>query len=426
MGTLADVVLLFVEVIYNLSWLVFLTKKHYGQVTTKAGHIFELNVLVNYILYSLLMILLVDLEVLPWGTMSEILQTMLFFNYLLAVAGSQIEAVIFLKTLDVNTMMTNTAGKIIAAMTFCSLGLAITITLAKPSWNVNERKTEYCEFVTPKAFYRTTLPSTVPLVIVLAVIGFAVYRSHQVRKISDNEDHVGDEGEGHQLEMESRDTLNVSPYQERLFTVQEVISDLYVESRENCEGPAGIIENDVFIEDIELGILETPELNQVSEEIGENIENVVLETPELNPDLEETGENIENVEDELVVNVNESPCSMEELSIGGMIQEMNQLNELNSVNTRNHIAGVLENNWCLPAGTCISQTVNKYLKNSLISLLILTCELPWYLTNLYGFISNSGCENPALKILSEVSVYLSYSYILLPYLIKIKLDRLSH
>ena len=46
----------------------------------KAGHIFELNVLVNYSLYSLLMILLVDLEVLPWGTISEILKTTLFFS----------------------------------------------------------------------------------------------------------------------------------------------------------------------------------------------------------------------------------------------------------------------------------------------------------------------------------------------------------
>ena len=129
----------------------------------KAGHIFELNVLVNYSLYSLLMILLVDLEVLPWGPISEILQTTLFFSYLLAVTGSQIETVIFLKTLDVNTMVTNTAGHIIAALTFCSLSLAVTTTLAKPSWNVNERKTEYCEFITPKAFYRTTIPSTVAL-----------------------------------------------------------------------------------------------------------------------------------------------------------------------------------------------------------------------------------------------------------------------
>ena len=29
--------------IYTLTWLVFLTRKHYGQVTTTAGHIFELN-----------------------------------------------------------------------------------------------------------------------------------------------------------------------------------------------------------------------------------------------------------------------------------------------------------------------------------------------------------------------------------------------
>ena len=32
---------------YQLSWLGFLTQKHYGQVTTTAGHIFELNVLLQ-------------------------------------------------------------------------------------------------------------------------------------------------------------------------------------------------------------------------------------------------------------------------------------------------------------------------------------------------------------------------------------------
>ncbi len=36
----ADLLYLF----YNLTWLVFLTKKHYGQVTTTAGHIFEASV----------------------------------------------------------------------------------------------------------------------------------------------------------------------------------------------------------------------------------------------------------------------------------------------------------------------------------------------------------------------------------------------
>merc|ERR1711894_559452 len=95
--------------IYNLTWLVFLTKRHYGQVTTTAGHIFELNVLLNYTIFNFFLILLEVLEVLPWGTMSEMIYTMMYYSYLSALAASQIETVIFLKTLSVNTMMTNTA-----------------------------------------------------------------------------------------------------------------------------------------------------------------------------------------------------------------------------------------------------------------------------------------------------------------------------
>ena len=63
------------NLIYNLIWLVFLASRHYGQVTTTAGHIFELNVLLNVSISNFLLILIVDLELLPYGIISEILDT---------------------------------------------------------------------------------------------------------------------------------------------------------------------------------------------------------------------------------------------------------------------------------------------------------------------------------------------------------------
>ena len=53
---LVDLFVLF----YNFGWLWFLTKKHYGQVTTTAGHIFELNVQLQNTIAIFLWILLVD------------------------------------------------------------------------------------------------------------------------------------------------------------------------------------------------------------------------------------------------------------------------------------------------------------------------------------------------------------------------------
>ena len=118
---------------------------------------------------------------------------------------------------------------------------------------------------------------------------------------------------------------------------------------------------------------------------------------------------LENVED-----VIETPHSMDQLSIRRMIQSMENMTEYQ----QNEIP-------CLP-GIAIIQTLNKYLKNALISLLILTSELPWYFTGLYAFISNSGCDNADFRIMAEISfLYQCISYLFLPILIKKKLDRLS-
>ena len=106
-----------ITLIYNLAWLVFLTHKHYGQVTTTAGHIFELNMLLNININIFFSIIIVDLEVFPWGIISEIPDINVQYSHLVAVAGSQLETAIFLKTLNVNTMMTTTAVKITLILT---------------------------------------------------------------------------------------------------------------------------------------------------------------------------------------------------------------------------------------------------------------------------------------------------------------------
>ncbi len=163
------------------------------------------------------------------------------------------------------------------------------------------------------------------------------------------------------------------------------------------------IEDDIFVEDIELVNIETSSEHRRDSK--------KYETP-----LEDVDEN------DPVVDINETPYSMEELSIGGMIQGMSRSYEL--AKNRNNITDQ-ENNCCLQAGTWILHIVNKYLKNSLISLFFLTCELSWHWPSLYGFITNSGCENPTVKVWTEISYIISFSYFMVPFLIKIKLDRLS-
>ena len=367
--------------IYNLTWLVFLTKRHYGQVTTTAGHIFELNVLLNYTNFNFFMFLLVDLEVLPWSMMSEMVYTMMYYSYLSALAGSHIETAIFLKTLNVNNMMTNTAGKIILAMTTFSFLPAVINTLVFTSWKENQKKKEICEFLNPTS----TVPTTVVLVMVLAVIGFSVFRSHQFRKVtSDTGELDGLEGSGNENEV------NGTPSQSRLFTIQSLISELINrESEENNDTPLANIEDDIVVDDIE-----------------------IVDSP------------LANVEDNNVLDAFETTTSMDQLSIRGMIREMSQSQELNELENYS-TEDTMNNGHCLP-GISIMGTINKYFKNALISLLILSCELPWYVSNLYSFFTNSGCENPTLRFMSTFSFYyMWFSYLVLPFLIKIKLDRLS-
>ena len=103
------------------------------------------------------------------------------------------------------------------------------------------------------------------------------------------------------------------------------------------------------------------------------------------------------------------------------MSQLHELNELENYSTEDP----MNNGQCLP-GISIMKTINKYFKNALISLLILACEFPWYVSNLYGFLTDSGCENSTLRSMSTLSFYYMWIfYLVLPFLIKIKLDRLS-
>ena len=81
---------------------------------------------------------------------------------------------------------------------------------------------------------------------------------------------------------------------------------------------------------------------------------------------------------------------------------------------------------CVSGIDIILKTIQMYMKNSIISLLVVSSLLPWYSTLIYGFISNSGCEDPTIKFMVEMSEYSLYmATIFSPLLIKLKLDRLS-
>ena len=112
-----------------------------------------------------------------------------------------------------------------------------------------------------------------------------------------------------------------------------------------------------------------------------------------------------------------------------MIDESQIIQETNSENNMN-ASGMPENQQnpigCVPGINMVLKTIQKYMKNTMISLLIVTCLLPANLLLIYGFITNSGCENPTVRAFSEICEYGWYLFnMLLPFLIKLKLDRLS-
>ena len=127
----------------------------------------------------------------------------------------------------------------------------------------------------------------------------------------------------------------------------------------------------------------------------------------------------DNVEEIELVNIETRPSS-DQLSFGVMIDETTKLDNTRKERTGNQ--PIL----CLPGVCLMIQRLNKYLKNTLMSLLILSAQLPWYLTAMYGHITDSGCENPTFRFLLEMGKYCVLMFsILSPLVIKLKLDRLS-
>ena len=134
------------SLIYNIAWLVFLIYKHYGKVTTKAGHIFELHVLlVNTV--AILFVQLLMCDALPKGHLTGFLDTTVSLTFLISIAGSQIETAIFLKTFNVNTMMPDTAAWIILVMNVFCYGIALISEFVFPSSIENKKTMDYCDLI---------------------------------------------------------------------------------------------------------------------------------------------------------------------------------------------------------------------------------------------------------------------------------------
>ena len=418
------------NLIYNLTWLVILTRQHYGKVTTTAGHIFELNVLLNVTISNFFMTLFVDLEVLPSSIMPEILGTANLYTFLTAMAGSQIETVVFLKTLNVNTMMTNTAGKIILTMTIVSLGLAVINTLALPSMIVQQSEILLCDYLTPMDFYRVTIPLTVVLAMVLLVTCFSVFRALQIkrtREICSENLHLEELGQGHDTGVKIGETFDDNHSQGRLFTIQAMISEL------NQMTPRELMQEDLVIQNIELSSIKTS--SSMDQELIDEIrcapipprdtmhEDLVIQNIELS-----SRKTSPSMDQELIDEIRCIPIPPRDTIEEDLVIPNIELASRETSSSMDH--EMIDEIGCapiqLPGIYVIMKTIQKYMKNAVISLLILASLLPWNLTGFYGFITNSGCEDPTIKFMAGVGEYGWYMLTMfLPFLIKLKLDRLS-
>ena len=181
----------------------------------------------------------------------------------------------------------------------------------------------------------------VVLVIVLGVFGYALFRSQQIRKTRAIEEHFGFEGAGHRIGGRE----NGTPSQDGLFAIHDAISEINRDLKENGATPLRNVEEeeDIFVEDTELATLSSSAmLHTICQNNGFNLENSMTE---------------------------------------------NQQNDVH----------------CLPGTGIIMQTLSNYLKNALISLLIMTSLLFLNLPTLYAFLTHSECENPTLMAITELT-----------------------
>ena len=206
----------------------------------------------------------------------------------------------------------------------------------------------------------------------------------------------------------------------RVFTIQVSESEI---SELNHERPREVMEEDLVIQDIELDNVETPpSTDQLNVSETENQQKQLgCDTPSQGRlfTIEEAISDLDQIETRQRI---ESSPSIDHVMINEITQEMN----VNIMNP-SMISEVQQDPiGCAPGIDMILKTIHKYMKNSMISLLFMTSLLPWYSTVIYGFISNSGCENPTLKFMEEMSEYVLYMVVIpIPLVIKHKLDRLS-
>ena len=114
-----------------------------------------------------------------------------------------------------------------------SYGMGIINTLVlRPRRLTFQRKQESCDFILSTFINRIAPLSVVVIVIVLMVIVFALFRSKQIRRISEHNDV---QGAGQEREAGHGETLNDTPSQGRLFIIQALPSELNRTSEENRE-----------------------------------------------------------------------------------------------------------------------------------------------------------------------------------------------
>ena len=228
--------------LYLGSWLAYLTKKHYREVTTRAGHIFELHVLLNqtidiFFWFFLDSGALADADVAELCTLNETLITAFTINIYVGVAGSQIETAIFLRTKSLHVISTNTAGFICLGMSVFSLVMASLLTLLTPGARQCRRITSSCDYFVPWDFYRTILPASVSLTIVVIVLGITLYSSHQFNWSQ----QIGTEV----------DNLDHDMHNAPIFENEPVFKKVKHKRNENAVNISNIRKNDLVIEDIE-------------------------------------------------------------------------------------------------------------------------------------------------------------------------------
>ena len=272
--------------------------------------------------------------------------------------------------------------------------------------------------------------------LVLSVMGFGVFRGLQIRRRQDNEE-LSDNLCLEELRQETGLISRDAAPQGRLFTIQAAISEL------NQATPR-VIEEDLVVQDIELDNTDTsPSMdNRMIDE--SQIQETASET-DINvsdrPENQRKGighecnkpsqgllftfqEVISDLDQETTRHNEETSPSLDQVMIDeSQIQEQDTNSE-NLENQQNQIG-------CVPLPSAsgihmILKTIQKYLKNTVISLLIVTSLLPTDLLFIYGFLTNSGCEDPTIRDWAEISEYCYYMlHICLPFLIKLRLDRLS-